>query len=170
MPSGPSMKTCQPSSARASPLAIATTTLKRTVVVTSSPLDACTMKVTAAPYFRSARCRALAISVPAAEAQMRAGVSKFNCGRPSEGGFRNCVQGHAIEKILQGLLPSQLSSAIRPEAAFPKLDAHRPSLATYFPAPGVSIVTRSRNDNVERSAWRRTEHDQSKSCRIIVPI
>jgi hypothetical protein len=44
------MKTCQPSSARANPLAIATTTLNRTVVVTSSPLDACTMKVTATPY------------------------------------------------------------------------------------------------------------------------
>jgi hypothetical protein len=48
------METCQPSSARASPLAIATTTLNRTVVVTSSPLDACTMKVTATPYLISA--------------------------------------------------------------------------------------------------------------------
>jgi hypothetical protein len=59
------MKTCQPSSARASALAIATTTLKRIVVVTSSPRDACTMKVTATPHLRDARCRDPAISVPA---------------------------------------------------------------------------------------------------------
>lgn len=50
MPSGPVMKTCQPSFARVRPLAIATTTLNRIVVVTSSPLDACTMKVTATPF------------------------------------------------------------------------------------------------------------------------
>jgi hypothetical protein len=49
IPSGPVMKTCQPSSARARPLAIATTTLNRTVVVASPDLDACTMKVTATP-------------------------------------------------------------------------------------------------------------------------
>jgi hypothetical protein len=41
------MKTCQPSSSKARPLAMATTTLSRTVVVVSSPLEACTMKVTA---------------------------------------------------------------------------------------------------------------------------
>lgn len=58
------IKNCQPSSARARPLAIATTTLNRIVVVISSPRDACTMKVTAIPHLRNARCRDLAISVP----------------------------------------------------------------------------------------------------------
>jgi hypothetical protein len=48
------MKTRQPSSARARPLAIATTTLNRIVVVVSSLLDACTMKVTATPFLRDA--------------------------------------------------------------------------------------------------------------------
>src|ERR1700675_3380324 len=59
------MKTCQPSSVRARPLAMATTTLNRTVVVVSSPLDASTMKVTAIPRLRHARRRARASSVPA---------------------------------------------------------------------------------------------------------
>jgi hypothetical protein len=54
MPSGPVMKTCQPSFARVRPLAIATTTLNRIVVVVSSPLDACTMKVTATIFLRDA--------------------------------------------------------------------------------------------------------------------
>jgi hypothetical protein len=46
------MQTCQPSSESARPLAIATTTLNRIVVVASSPRDACTMKVTAIPVWR----------------------------------------------------------------------------------------------------------------------
>ena len=58
MPSGPVMKTCQPSFARVRPLAIATTTLNRIVVVTSSPLDACTMKVTAT-FLCNARFRSM---------------------------------------------------------------------------------------------------------------
>jgi hypothetical protein len=76
MPSGPVITTCQPSSARVRPLATAAATLNRTVVVASSPLDACTMKVTAlpfctlhpsAPHFGAffSGSRALAISVPA---------------------------------------------------------------------------------------------------------
>ena len=69
MPSGPVMKTCQPSSARVRPLAIATATLNRIVVVTSSPLDACTMKATTTPFAQRPMSLSagnfLAISVPA---------------------------------------------------------------------------------------------------------
>jgi hypothetical protein len=54
IPSGPSTRTSQPSSARARALAMATTTLNRIVVVVSCAFEAYTMKVTAITFWQYA--------------------------------------------------------------------------------------------------------------------
>src|ERR1700694_877367 len=100
MPSGPVMKTCQPSSARARPLAIATTTLNRIVVVASSPLDACTMKVTAIPFCAMHNVT-LGTSVP-----------NFVPAPESERGIGTGFHGQSIQEVFESLLPGYFGHAI----------------------------------------------------------
>jgi hypothetical protein len=63
------------------------------------------MKAAATPHLRDARRHALAISVPASQLQNAAELSKLNVGQLSERRFRTRIQGHAIQKIFQSLLP-----------------------------------------------------------------
>ena len=74
------------------------------------------------------------------------------------------VQRQSVQELFQGILSGQQGAAAGGEAAFAQLDAHGPPFSAYFPAPAPIIFCRE-NDYIERSAWRRREHDQSNSYR-----
>jgi hypothetical protein len=63
-------------------------------------------------------------------------------------GSQSLVQRQSVQEMFQRELASELGTAMGGEATFPEPDAHRPSFATYFPAP-AGIVLGSENDDVE---------------------
>jgi hypothetical protein len=96
-----------------------------------------------------------AISVPAPEI-MNAGrtvgvlnrIATFQCSGASFGkGIRTGFHRQSIQKIFERVFSGLLCRVVGSEAAFPQPHSHGPSLAAYFPAPRILIV--SGNDNVE---------------------
>jgi hypothetical protein len=68
---------------------------------------------------------------------------------PSGKRSRTGLHGQSIEKIFQRLLSCQVCRAMRAEATFPQLDAHRSALAADLPIPAIPIVLGSGNGNVK---------------------
>jgi hypothetical protein len=151
MPSGPVMKTCQPSSTRPRALAIAAAALKRIVVAESSPREACTMKVTANPFCAMHSSTSRCGGFQGAPRSSNFHSSEHNPGdlRPSGKRARACLDRHSVKEILQRLFSRHVRRAMRAEAALPQFDTHRSALAAYFPIPAIPDVPCSGNGDVE---------------------
>ena len=63
------------------------------------------------------------------------------------------------------MFSGQLRGAVGAESALPKFHTHGPSLAADFPAPIIVLAPDTENDDVERSAWRGSEHQDTRSVR-----
>jgi hypothetical protein len=74
--------------------------------------------------------------------------SNFRSSIDIRNGSQSLVQRQSVQEVLQRKLASELGTTMGREATFPEPDAHRPSFATYFPAP-TGIVLGSENDDVE---------------------
>jgi hypothetical protein len=95
--------------------------------------------------------------------------SNFRSSAEVRFGLHAGVERESVEEFLQGLLPRQFRAAIGGEAAFLQPDSHRPSLAANLPAP-ARVAIGAGNRNVERPAWRGTQHDQSRQSRSAISM
>jgi hypothetical protein len=98
---------------------MATTTLKRTVTVTSSPFDALTMKVTGMPFCTTPDIELQQVSFQSGlDERVPLSLRRFRFPRNHRKSFGLLFQRQPHEKVFQGVPSSRLSGATRTKSPF----------------------------------------------------